>query len=96
MGILEILGRRRAGVLSIASKHGARNVRVFGSVAQGSARKGSDVDFLVDMAEGRTLLDLVGLCQELESLLKRKVDVVTSRGLSPHLRGRILSQAVPL
>lgn len=96
MGIIEVLGPKREEILRAAAKRGARKVRVFGSVARGSAKRGSDVDILVDMAHGRTLVDLVGLTQDLEAILRRRVDVVTARGLSPYLRRTILSRAVPL
>lgn len=78
----------------MASRHGAKRVRIFGSVARGSARPDSDVDILVAMEEGRTLLDLVALAQDLEELLGRKVQVVSEEGLSPHIRDRILRGAV--
>lgn len=71
-------------------------MRVFGSQARGEAGVGSDLDLLVTLAEGRSLLDLVGLKQDLEDLMHRSVDVVTEQALSPYLRDRILSQAVPL
>ena len=96
MGIAEILDPKRKRILKAAAKRGARNVRVFGSAARGNAKKSSDIDLLVDMENGRTLLDLVSLTQDLQRLLARKVDIVTERGLSPYLRGRIISQAVPL
>lgn len=69
---------------------------MFGSVARGDARDDSDIDLLVDMEPGRTLLDLVALSRELEERLGRRVDVVTKGGLSPHLRDRILAEAIPL
>jgi uncharacterized protein len=72
------------------------NVRVFGSVARGDAGIRSDVDLLVEMEPGRSLLDLVGLWQDLEDLLDIHVDVLSDRGLSPHLRDRINAEAVPL
>lgn len=96
MGVVELLGSKRGKILKAAAKRGARNVRVFGSVARGTAGRRSDVDFLVEMARGRTLIDLVGLTQDLETLLGRRVDVVTLGGLSPHLRREILSHAVQL
>ncbi|HEX6960564.1 MAG TPA: nucleotidyltransferase domain-containing protein [Lacipirellula sp.] len=91
-----LLEEKRTEILRIAAKHGARNVRVFGSTARGSATDGSDVDILVDLDDGRSLLDQVGLQQELEELLGRKVDVVVQGGISPYLEGRILAEAVPL
>jgi len=74
----------------------AKNVRVFGSLARGEGREGSDLDLLVTLSERRSLLDLVGLKQDVEDLLHRPVDVVTERALSPYLRERVLSEAVPL
>jgi predicted nucleotidyltransferase len=87
---------KRDAVLRIVASHGARNVRVFGSVARGEADSQSDLDLLVEMEEGRSLLDLVALWQELEELLGAKVDVITDGGLSPYLRERIYAEAVPL
>jgi uncharacterized protein len=90
------LEKHRTEILDLATRHGARNVRVFGSLARGEGREGSDLDLLVTLGEGRSLLDLVGLKQDLEDLVHRPVDVVTERALSPHLRERVLSEAVPL
>lgn len=87
---------RRNEILRIAAEHGARNVRLFGSVARGDARATSDVDLLVDMEPGRSLLDLVGLGQDLEDLLDCEVDVLTERSVHPALRERILADARPL
>ncbi len=92
----EILKSKREEILDLASRYGARNVRVFGSVARGEGAGQSDVDFLVEMEEGRSLLDLVGLWQDLEELLGCEVDVITDRGISPYLRDRIYAEAVPL
>jgi len=86
----------RARILEIAAAHGARNVRLFGSVARGESNEASDIDILVDMEPGRTYLNLVGLWLDLEELLGCKVDVLTDGGLSPYLRDRILAEAVPL
>jgi uncharacterized protein len=90
------LEKHRTEILDLATRHGARNVRVFGSLARGEGREGSDLYLLVTLGEGRSLLDLVGLKQDLEDLVHRPVDVVTERALSPHLRERVLSEAVPL
>jgi len=92
----ELLKEKREEILKIAAKHGARNVRLFGSVARGEADERSDVDFLVDMEPGRSLLDMGGLLMELRDLLGRDVDVVTERGLKPRIRGRVLQEAIPL
>ena len=69
---------------------GARDVRVFGSIARGDDHEQSDVDFLVDIERGRSLLDVIGLEQDLQQLLGRRVEVLTQGGLSPHLQGRNL------
>jgi predicted nucleotidyltransferase len=86
----------RRNISRIATAHGARNVRVFGSTGRGEAGSSSDLDLLVDMAEGRSLFDLVALADELEDSLGVDVDVVTEGGLSPYLRDRILAEAVAL
>jgi predicted nucleotidyltransferase len=96
MTFAELLGQKRQDVLRIANKYGARHVRVFGSVARGDADGGSDVDFLVDLEPGRSLLDLGGLQFELEALLGRPVDVVTERGLKQRIRERVPREAVPM
>ena len=81
MGIEELLKFQREDILRIAAQHGAHNVRVFGSVARGEARPDSDVDLLVELESGRSLLDLGGLLMDLQTLLGRVVDVVTDKGL---------------
>lgn len=82
--------------MKIAAKNGACNVRIFGSVARGEAGENSDIDLLVELEPGRSLLDLAKLVVELEDLLNRKVDVVTEQGLYWLLRRRILTEARPL
>ena len=96
LGIKELLASRREEILRIAAKHGAHNVRVFGSVARGEAGENSDIDLLVELEQGRSLLDQAGLVLDLEELLGRKVDVVTEEGLYWLLRRRILKEARPL
>jgi uncharacterized protein len=93
---LSHLRDRRREILKYAASHGARNVRVFGSAATGNAGASSDVDLLVEMEPGRSLVDLVGLWQDLQDLLGTHVDVLSDRGVSPHLRERIYAEAVPL
>jgi len=96
MGINELIGDQKQEILALAAKYGAYNVRVFGSVAQGTADQTSDVDFLVDLEEGRSLFDLGGLLMDLQELLHRKVDVVTKNALHWYIRDRILKEARPL
>lgn len=93
---LQQLRERRADILAIAARHGAVSVRVFGSVARGDADSESDVDFLVELEPGRSLLDLGGLLVDLQQLLGGSVDVVTERGLKDRIRLRVLREAVPL
>ena len=80
----------------MASLHGASSVRAFGSRVRGDARPDSDLDLLVTMDPGRSLLDLIAIQQDLEDLLHCKVDVVTENGLSPYIRDRVLAEALPL
>ena len=96
MGIDELLGGKRDQILRVAARHGARRVRVFGSVARGDADETSDIDFLVELEPGRTLFDLGGLLMDLRDLLGRDVDVVTERGLKTRIRTRVLQEAVAL
>lgn len=96
MKLDELLEEKREEILSIASEHGARDVRVFGSVARGESDRDSDIDFLVELEPGRSLLDLGGLQMDLETLLGCRVDVVTEGGLYWLLRRRILKEAQPL
>lgn len=93
---LRDLTRRRQQILALAARHGAQNVRVFGSVARGEAGDESDVDFLVDLAQGRSLFDLASLLVDLEDLIGRPVDVVTVSGLKARIRTSVLDEAVPI
>ena len=88
------LRRRRSEILAAAARHGASNVRVFGSVVRGEARPGSDVDLLVDMEPGRSLLDLAGLHLELEDLLGFPVEIGTD--VKPRIHERVLAEAIGL
>lgn len=93
MTVVELLRTRRDEILQIAAKHGARNVRVFGSAVRGEAGEQSDIDFLVDLEPGRSLLDHAGLILDLQELLGREVDVVTENSIYWLLRRRILKEA---
>lgn len=94
--IEELLKSKRTEILAIAAKHGAHNLRVFGSIARGEARPESDLDILVEMEPGRSLMDHIALTQALEDLLQRKVDVVSERALHWYIRDRVLAEATPL
>jgi uncharacterized protein len=93
---IQSLREKREEILQVAAKHGARTVRVFGSVARGEADAASDLDLLVEMEPGRSLLDLGGLLMELQDLLGCRVDVVTEKGLRERIRDRVLKEAVAL
>ena len=92
----QLLLSKRQEIMQIASRNGAYNVRVFGSVARGEARPDSDVDFLVNLEANRSLMDLARLLRELQTLLDCPVDVVTEAGLRPRLRSQVLKEARPL
>lgn len=94
--ILENLQQERQRILAIAQRYRAHNLRVFGSVVRCEEREDSDIDFLVDFLPGATLLDQVGLIEALSKALGRKVDVVSERALSRHLRQSVLQEARPL
>ena len=97
LGIEDLLADRREQILAIADRHGARNVRVFGSVARGEARIDSDVDFLIDYQLDKiTPWFPAGLMLDLEALLQRKVDIATVDMLKERMRDRILQEAIVL
>jgi hypothetical protein len=97
MALLEALREKRSQILEIAAKHGAYNVRVFGSVVRGEETPNSDIDFLIDYdLEKITPWFPGGLLMDLQDLLGRKVDVLTERGISPLIREQVLAEAKPL
>jgi predicted nucleotidyltransferase len=96
MELERLLKIKREEILAAAARHGAHNVRIFGSVARGEAGPQSDLDVLVDLERGRSLMDLGGLLMDLQDLLGCKVDVVTAKGLHWYIRDRVLNEAVPL
>lgn len=93
---IEEIAKHKNEILALAAKHGASNVQVFGSIANGTADKNSDVDFLVELEAGRSLFDLGGLLMDLQNLLHRKVDVVTEKGLHWYIRDKVLKEARPI
>lgn len=93
---IEQLKAHRQEILRLASQYGAKNIRVFGSIVRGDADADSDVDFLVELEPGRSLLDLGGLLMDLQTLLHCDVDVVTVKGLRERIRPRVLREAVSI
>ncbi len=96
MDLDELLSEKRGAMLEAAGHYGAHNLRIFGSVARGEATPESDIDILVDLEPGRSLLDLGGLLMEFQAILGHPVDVVTEQGLRERIRQRVLTEAVPL
>ncbi|MEO0488242.1 MAG: nucleotidyltransferase family protein [Cyanobacteria bacterium J06659_2] len=94
--LLDQLRARKPDILMLATKYGASNIRVFGSVVRGEANEESDIDFLVDLEPGRSLLEHIGLMQDLEDLLERSVDVVEADTLHELIRDRVLKDAIAL
>ena len=96
MTLRELLSRKREEVLRIAAKHGAYNVRVFGSVARGEDGPDSDIDLLIEKGPITSSRFPAGLVLELEEILRHRVEVVTEKALNPYLRDCVLREAVPL
>jgi len=96
MSIPLITSDTRKEILRIAKENGATRVRIFGSVARGTAGPESDLDLLIDLAPGRHLLDVVAIKQDLEDFLRRQVHVVTEAAVSPYMRDEIIRDAVDL
>lgn len=92
----ELINSHRDEILRVAASYGASNLRLFGSVVRGEDDESSDIDLLVDLEPGRTLLDLGGLLMDLRQLLGVAVDVATVKMLKPRIRERVLREAKPL
>lgn len=88
-----LIQMHREDILRLAADHGARNVRVFGSVARAEATANRDLDLLIELDPDRSLLDRIGFIQDLEDLLGVRVHVVTEKGLHPLLRETVLDDA---
>jgi len=96
MNLMNLLQEKRDEIVKIATHYGAKDIRVFGSVARGDAGPDSDVDFLVRLEPGTTLLRHAALIRELGNLLGCKVDVVSERGLRERIRDRVIREATPI
>ena len=96
MNINEIIKKHRNEILKISTRYGAKEIKIFGSVLRGEAKRNSDVDLLVELESGRSLLDIIAIKQDLEDLLGCKVDIVTEAALSPYIKDEVLDQAVRL
>ena len=97
MLLKQLLEEKREEILNVAAKHGAFNVRVFGSVVRGEETEDSDIDFLIDYDLSRISPWFpVGLIEDLEKLLNRKVDIVTTKSLHYFIRDKIIKEAVYL
>lgn len=96
MSVSNIIKNRREEIINIAKKNGAKNVRVFGSMSRGEGSAQSDLDIIVEMQSGSSLLDIIAIKQDIEDLLGRKVDVVTEASISPYIRDEVLKEAVNL
>lgn len=96
MSISNNIKSKREEILDIARKYGATNLRVFGSMARGEESPKSDLDIIVEMEKGSSLLDIISIKQDIEELLGRKVDVVTEASISPYIRNNVLREAVNL
>ena len=96
MKISKLIQNKREDIIRLSGKHGATNIRIFGSVARGEERLDSDIDILVDLDKDRSLLDLSGLSLDLQQLLGCKVDVLTEKSIHWYIRDRILKEARPL
>ena len=96
MTVEQLIKEKGADICKIAIQHGARNIRIFGSVARGDSSTESDIDFLVDAGPDTSSWFPAGLILDLEEILGCRVEVVTEKGLNPHLRERVLREAVPL
>jgi len=96
MKIEQLLYEKRNDILSIAARHGAHNIRIFGSVVRGQAGPDSDIDFLIDVGPTTSSWFPAGLILDLEEILSRRVEIVTEKALNPYIRDHVLREAVAL
>ena len=92
----KLITDNRIAITNLAKQHGIKTICLFGSMAKGDVSDNSDVDFLVELEQGRDLFDLGELLMDLQALLQRKVDLVTKTSLHPRLYAQVLNEALPL
>jgi predicted nucleotidyltransferase len=93
---IQELKNKRESIISVVERNGGTKVRIFGSLARGEGLTDSDVDILIELDPGRSLLDILAIKQDLEDLLHRNVDVLTESAVSPYIKDDIMSEAVAL
>jgi len=91
-----LVTQNRLKILALAKKNGVTNIRVFGSMAKNKANNNSDVDFLVEIEEGRTGFALGGFLMDVSELLQRKIDVVTENALHKRIYDKVMQEAIPI
>ncbi len=96
MNIEQLLHEKRDDICAIAAKHGAYNIRIFGSVVRGEAGSDSDIDLLIDAGPTTSSWFPAGLILDLEEILGRRVEVVTTKALNPYIRDQVLREAIAL
>lgn len=94
--LAQLVRKHRHEILTLAAKHGVEEVRLFGSVARGEEDKNSDIDLLVRLERGRSLLDHIAFQQDVQDLLGVRVDVISEGGVSPYIRADVLREAIPV
>ena len=92
----KLITDNQIAIKNLAKQHGVKTICLFGSMAKGDVSDNSDVDFLVELEQGRDLFDLGELLMDLQVLLQRKVDLVTKTSLHPRLHSQVLNEALPL
>ena len=96
MKSIDLLNEKRSEILKVAEVNGVVKISLFGSVARKQDNDKSDIDFLVEFEDGRTLFDLIRLKHDLESLLDKEVDVVTKKSLHPLIKEQVMTEAVEI
>ena len=94
MDLINVKNKKR--LMEIFKEYGVTKAAIFGSYARGDQKKKSDIDFLIKMESGRTLMDLGGLNVDLQELFGRKIDLVEYQCIHPKLKKEILSEQVPI